>query len=658
MRRCGPLPWAVMAAVALCWGSPAMASRSPKLPEWALAAAATKPGPLPKTANAVVLYQDEVLTVDRRGRAEYRFRQVVKILRPPGREDAVPQVDYDRDAPLKSFHVWSIGPHGHRFAMRKDQYQDIGDEDNSVLYADDRMRVAYPPGADPGGIVAWEFVQKLPSYQSEYTWNFQLGIPVVKAVFQVNLPAGWHDEAKWFRHAAIPATQVAPNQYRWEADHVKGVDLSHVALAPDWDALAARMVLHFSPQPIPKSNSAEWTKIGEWYGQLAAGKTAGGPNIKAAALGLVSPDADFMTRVDRIAAYMQKNIRYVGIEIGIGGWRPHSAREVFQNQYGDCKDKATLMISMLKDVGIRATWVLVDTDRGFVSPTVPSIDGDHVIVAITIPQGYRNAQMKSVVTTRTGQRYLIFDPTNEYVPAGLLPEYLQGGWGLLVAGDDSQVMHLPVLAPSTDVTSWQAHLKLAANGTLTGTAQVKEQGASSWASRQYYAKSTPRQVKDHLNAMLRDDLNQFTLKSDTITNVLALDKPLSIHYDLSAPGYAQVAGSLLLVRPRVLGSVEDELDHKTRNYPISFPELGTWRDSISIAMPPGYTVEDLPDPVHVNLGFADYSSKVEAAGGVLHYTRKYVVKKLTLPASDFAKLRRLEAAIASDESDTVVLRKQ
>jgi len=69
-------------------------------------------------------------------------------------------------------------------------------------------------------------------------------------------------------------------------------------------------------------------------------------------------------------------------------------------------------------------------------------------------------------------------------------------------------------------------------------------------------------------------------------------------------------------------------------------------------------VEDLPDPVNVNLGFADYTSKVQAEGNVLHYTRKYVIKKLSLPASDYAKLRSLEATISEDESNTVVLKKQ
>lgn len=648
----------MVGGLALCGGRALLAESNAKLPDWVMAAAAEQTGTLPKTANAVVLYQDERLTVAPDGKTEYRMRVAVKILRPPGREDAMPVVSYDKDAPLKAFDVWAIAPDGHRFAMKKYQYVDVGDTSEGMLYEDDRYRAANPPGADPGGIVAWEYEQKVPEYEKELTWNFQWDVPVVKATFELSLPGGWNYEANWFRHGSTAPLKIGPNDYRWEVDHVSGIDLAHVPLAPAWVSLASRMVVHYSSTAIPASDSALWAEIGQWYDRLAAGQTEGGANIKTATEGLVSSNADFMTRLKKVSGYLQQKIRYVGIEIGIGGLRPHSAEEVFTHQYGDCKDKATLLISMLDDVGIRATWVLVDTHRGFVSPEVPSIDGDHIIAAIQLPEGYENPALKAVVKTKAGQRYLLFDPTNEFVPVGLLPAYEQGSWGLLVAGGDSQVIHLPVLPPSSDVTEWKANLKLAADGTLSGTAQVQQMGASSWATRYFYAKSTPQEVKDHMNAVLHEDLNEYTLTSDAIENVRKLDEPLSIRYNVTVPNYAQAAGSLLLVRPRVLGSVEDGLEAATREYPISFSNEGMWRDSIDIALPAGYRVDDLPDPVKVDLGFADYSSEVQAEGGVLHYTRQYEVKALSLPAGDYAKLRSLEAAISSDESNTVVLKKE
>src|SRR6185312_16035498 len=184
--------------------------------------------------------------------------------------------------------------------------------------------------------------------------------------------------------------------------------------------------------------------------QLAAPESEGPADIAGESRSLTNTNADFMERIQKIATFMQTQIRYVGIEIGIGGYMPHPAEEIFRNRYGDCKDKVTLMVSMLDAVGVRATWVMVDTDRGVVDPKVPSRMGDHMIAAIAIPAGYENPALQAVVTAKNGQRYLIFDPTNEYVPIGLLPPYLQGSTGLLMAGVNSEPIALPVLNPASD----------------------------------------------------------------------------------------------------------------------------------------------------------------------------------------------------------------
>ena len=178
---------------------------------------------------------------------------------------------------------------------------------------------------------------------------------------------------------------------------------------------------------------------------------------------------------------MQREIRYVGIEIGIGGLQPHPAADVFKYRYGDCKDKATLLIAMLNAVGVRATWVLVDTHRGFIDPALPSIQGNHAIAAIEMPAGYSDPDLRAVVTARSGKRYLIFDPTDTYTPIGLLGFHLQGSYGILVAGNDSQVIQLPMLAPDADTLDRTASFALNADGALKGTVTETRSGEAARA---------------------------------------------------------------------------------------------------------------------------------------------------------------------------------
>jgi hypothetical protein len=138
----------------------------------------------------------------------------------------------------------------------------------------------------------------------------------------------------------------------------------------------------------------------------------------------------------------------------------------------------------------------------------------------------------------------------------------------------------------------------------------------------------------------------------------ALDKPLEFHYKVTAHQYSHQAGSLLLVRPRVVGTFARPFDDKPRIYPIDLDATGRWRDSFDITIPPGYVVDETPDPVSIDVGFASYHSTVSAKANLLHYEREYVVRQVEIPPSKAADFRLLESTILSDEKDSAVLKKQ
>jgi transglutaminase-like putative cysteine protease len=390
-------------------------------------------------------------------------------------------------------------------------------------------------------VVAYEFERQVLPYMSEETWGFQNPIPTVRSVFELDLPAGWSHLAVWFKYDPIQPTEIAPGHFRWEMTNIPEIDLTDVPLAPSERALAGRMVVHYSAQPLPEGD-ALWAKIGNWYQDLAAPSSEGTSEIAAESRSLAAPDADFTQRIQKVATFLQEEIRYVAIEIGMGGVKPHPATDVFRNRYGDCKDKATLLIAMLDAVGIRATWVLVDTHRGFIDPKVPSVDGNHAIAAIEIPKGYDNPLLKAMVTARTGKRYLTFDPTNPYVSIGLLPSYLQGGYGILVAGNDSEVIELPVLQPGSDSTMLTAKFELDTDGTLKGSVTVTHNGASASRLREFYATNGEKERRAHLEESLGHDSSSFTVGSETVQHVRDLDQQLSLQYEVTASSYAKVAG--------------------------------------------------------------------------------------------------------------------
>jgi hypothetical protein len=127
---------------------------------------------------------------------------------------------------------------------------------------------------------------------------------------------------------------------------------------------------------------------------------------------------------------------------------------------------------------------------------------------------------------------------------------------------------------------------------------------------------------------------------------------------VTARQYSHQAGPLLLVRPRVVGSYARLFDDKPRVYPIDLDATGRWRDTFDIAIPPGYVVDETPDPVNIDLDFASYHSAVSAKGNLLHYEREYVVRQVEIPPAKAADFRRFESIILADEKNAAVLKKQ
>jgi hypothetical protein len=629
------------------------------VPDWVVQAAAESLLPrYPPETKAVILLDEMLVTVGPDGKATERERKVIKILRPQGREYAEIVASYSKDNKLNSFHAWSIGPDGHQYSVKDEEVHDEALGEWGILYDDLRGKVVHPPGADPGGVVAYEAVRQVANYgEDERTWNFQESIPIHRTTFEVDLPPGWRNYTAWLHHDAHNATEAAPNHLRWELQDVSAIDLSDVPMAPAEEALAGRMVVHYSANDLPVGDQ-RWAEIGNWYDALASSRTEAPREIDLKAKEVAGSSADFKSKIQSVAGFMQHEIRYVGIEVGIGGLQPHPASDVFKYRYGDCKDKATLLIAMLNAVGVRATWVMVDTHRGFVDPALPSRDGNHMIAAIEVPAGYNDLDLRAVVTAHTGRRYLIFDPTDTYTPIGLIGSELQGSYGLLVLGKDSQIIQIPKLAPDASVLERAATFDLDVDGTLKGKVTETRSGETALHYRYLYNAESDKQQREFMEHRLQRDFASFTLDSSSAQNTRDMSKSVVVSFSLTANHYAKPAGDLLLFRPRVIGSNAERFNDKPRKYPIDLGATGTWRDTIDVALPAGYVVDDMPEPVSVDVGFASYKSEVKASGATLHYSREYIVRDLDLAPEKYSDVKKLMGAITADENNSAVLKKK
>jgi hypothetical protein len=313
---------------------------------------------------------------------------------------------------------------------------------------------------------------------------------------------------------------------------------------------------------------------------------------------------------------------------------------------------------MLQAAGIPAYYLAVDDRRGVVDPDVPSSFGDHMITAIELPAELNDPRLVAVSKANSGKRYLIFDPTNERVPVGILPGYEQGSYGLLAAGAESQLLSFPVLPPEANTSESKGAFTLSPDGALSGSVDTSDLGPGGADLRLFLKYTDDKQRREFWEALVARDMQGVSLDSFQFVQPSDLDKPIEFHYKVTDPQYAHAAGPLLLVRPRVVGELAIPFDDKPRTLPIDVGTTGRWRDSFDITLPPGYTVDETPDPLAIDLDFASYRSSFSAKGSVLHYEREYTVRQAELPASRAADFRHLEGEILADEKRAAVLKKQ
>jgi hypothetical protein len=626
------------------------------VPQWGLDAAKTPTPANIGDASAVVLFDEYVETINGQGRAVERKREAIRILKPQARHEEC-AVSYDVDQKINYFREWTLTADGKTFQAKDTDFIDVGDTSNSKMLSTEKGRIVNPPAADIGATIVCESEELMAPWNQEKIWGIQSGIPIVFEALEIDLPPGRSYAVSWHRYDPVKPVEVAPNSWRWEIRDMKKLDLRDVKASLKWEALAARMSVTWGDAAVA-GNDNEWRALGQWMTTLEAGRPDPTPEVAAKAQELVAGAPDFYARLKNITEYIQKNIEYFIVMRGIGGMQAHYAGDIYRNRYGDCKDKTTLLISMLQVVDIKAFYMPVDDHRGFVDPNAPSLAGDHMITAILLPPDVKDPRLLAVVTAKDGNRYLIFDPTNERTPVGNLPSYLQGGYGLLAAGPSSQIIELPVLDPSANGTGATGKFTLAADGTLTGSVDTLHFGPEGADLRIILKFTDDKERRDGWEKVVARDVPGVVLDSFQFVEPDSLNKPLEFHFKVTAHQYAHTAGPLLLVRPRVLFSMALHFDDKPRKVPFDLEATGRWHDSYDIALPVGYVVDETPDAVDIDMDFASYHASVTAKGNMLHYEMVYTVRQVELPADRAADFRKFESAILSDEKGTAVLRRQ
>jgi hypothetical protein len=657
LRRTG-----ILLSIGLCLLTAPRLAQAGDAPSWMHAVASA---PLPAhddKTDAVLLYSDQAVIVQSVDKIKTHVRLVYKILRPSGRDYGMAAVSFNPHRKITGLRGWCIPVQGKDYEVKDKEAVEVALPKiaGSELISDVKEKRLQIPAPDPGSVVGYEYEEDEQPMVLQDVWMFQREIPGRELHYSLQLPSGWEYKASWINSAEIKPTPGGNNHWEWVMNDVKGIRKE--AEMPPIEGVAGQMIVSFFPPGGASRNGfTGWLEMGNWYSNLTNGRRDASPEITQQVAALTASARTPLDKMKALAQFVQNDIRYVAIELGIGGWQPHAASEVFVHRYGDCKDKATLLSSMLSQVGIESFYVVINSERGYVTPEVPANVGgfNHVVLAIKLPANVSDLSLVATIQHPRLGTLLYFDPTNELTPFGEIGGYLQANYGLLVTSEGGELVELPRQPSAMNSIHRSGKLTLDPLGTLKGEISETRVGDRAWAERWRLRTVTKSadQIKP-IEDLLAGSLSLFNITQASVTNLNRTDQPFGFHYAFEARGYAKNAGGLLLVRPRVLGVKTSGLleTKEPRTFPIEFEGPSRDTDTFEIVIPAGYVVDDIPPSVDADYSFASYHAKTEVNGNLIHYSRTLEVKELSVPVARADDLKKFYRIIASDERNTVVLK--
>jgi Domain of Unknown Function with PDB structure (DUF3857)/Transglutaminase-like superfamily len=638
-----------------------LAAASSDAPPWMHALAGVTLPAYDEKTDAVLLYSETNVTVLSADKIRTHVREAYKILRPGGREHGTVAIYFNPGRKITSLHAWCIPAQGKDYEVKdKDAVDVAAPAEGGELISDVRYRILRVPAPDVGNIVGYEYeVEEQPFFLQDI-WEFQSADPVRESHYSLQIPSGWVFKSSWLFHPEVKPDEGSGNILQWAVKDVK--EIRHEPDMPPVSGVAGKMIVSFFPAggTSRKNEFANWEDMGNWYENLISGRMATSEPIKQEVATLTVGKTALLPKMQALALFVQHDIRYVAIELGIGGYQPHAATDVFSDRYGDCKDKATLMHTMLREIGVDSYHVLINTERGSITRETPAhSEFDHVILAIKLPDDVTDPSLIAVINLPKLGRILFFDPTNELTPFGQIGGYLQANYGLLVTPDGGDLVELPQQPSAMNSIQRVGKLTLDVNGMLKGDVEelrVGDRARSERSELRTVTKSADR-IKP-IESLLAGSLSSFQIEKASLVNLDRTDQPFGFNYTFQSDNYAKLAGNLLLVRPRVLGSKSSGIleTKEPRKFPFEFDGPLRDTDSFDITLPPGYEVDELPPPMDVDYSFGSYHSKTEATGQVLHYSRSVEIKQLSVPVSQMDELKKFYRMIATDERNTAVLK--
>ena len=441
--------------------------------------------------------------------------------------------------------------------------------------------------------------------------NFGTGLIFLERTVELHFPKQKQVTVYSPDHTPEIADSSNERVYRW-----KGSQLRSPSSKDDDDTPKDKT------PPIAWTTFPSWAAVGLWYRGIIAGRDAVTPAIKAKADELAANAKTDTEKVRALYNYVSSHNHYIGIDFGIGRYQPHPAAEVMTNQYGDCKDKHTLLAALLQAEGLHVSAVLIGAVIEMNEKVPMPAAFNHVITLVDV-----------------GGEQVWLDATTEVAPYRALLAMLRDKDALVVPPTGAPGLRkTPATLPVPSVDSYVIKSDLDKTGSLKGHVEISMRGDDEIIMR-LTSRQVARTQWDQISQSYQDNSGY----SGT-TSATALDPPddtsgpWHMRYDFAKTPYGDWEnyriGSLL---PNADLPTIDEKKPPKKQIELGSPH--TQHASSTIHLPEGYSA-DLPDAIHLKTPFATYDKTYQLKDGSLMSELKLETLTAKIPASDWKDYKK------------------
>ncbi len=572
--------------------------------------------------DGVILLDEELHYIDDTGRRYLIEHRAYKALTDGGAKEVAEDLFNYRKTNQKIYLVeaQTILPDGRRMPVRPEAaiLQSPQRQADYALYDDQgELRLIFPdvkPGSITEAIVLIEESRfRVPGeFTAAFSWAY--GWPIQRLRRIIEGPKALTARLKrTVTGLGVPEPEVqelAPDRVRqtWQSENIHATTYEKerapirqtgpmlwLTTLPDWDALVrwyAPLVTERSDiKPGLKKQIDEWTQTAHRPAEI----------------------------LDILMAKVSNDVRYTGLEFGAADLQPHSCDEVWENQYGDCKDKANLLRAMLQYKGINAWLVLLNADQaGHIEHRSPDYrQFDHAIVAVELEPA----------------QYLFCDPTIRQAKPGMLSPGDTDRDVLVIKNNTADWAHTPRQEAGT--LHYDLDLKLAVDGGISGWLTLEADGYYGISNLDYYQKLD----RDHLLETCRDRVNGFFKGAEVVDAtqgpVEKRDGVFRLKVYFLVPGTNQTPqGKQSLSFPQTMSLFVDPGAQKKRETPFY-----QWRDVLQITarfqLPEGLTPSETPHPLRIQSPTLDAAARWTTAGNTCEASLDLHTKEALVPPALF-----------------------